>query len=231
MNTDIVIRQIYYQKMILNITWIGFVITMKVPSFGVAPTSAVSILRRRKMSDLIKDARAFCRDIEDAFPGTYKTFEELVEKLIAEVERLLEDNEMGKELLVKGVEVVEDLEDQIKSLTKELEAARPGWCPICHERIYNEVNKKVKDLTEDADLSLQRIEDLTEEQDEWEDKANRQCIRNDELQKERDELREKEEYWRISYYKKEKQFTDSEQARKDAEDKLSIYDDSKQDSA
>ena len=94
-----------------------------------------------------------CADIKRRF----KTYEENLKRdlnlgdlksLIAKLEDENHSLQVQHDHLLKvNMRYVDDFKD----LTKALEAQRPGWCPICHERIYNEVNKKLADLTKERD--------------------------------------------------------------------------------
>ena len=43
--------------------------------------------------------------------------------------------------------IVQWLIAEVENLRKQLAAARPGWCPVCHERVYNKVKAENIELT------------------------------------------------------------------------------------
>ena len=127
------------------------------------------------MSDRLEEAKLITAKYKDTCEYQAMIDLELLQWLIAEVERLRGINKILDNLAninLKGPDIriadpkevraklIRQQQRKIESLKSQLAAARPGWCHICHERIYNKVNeenKKLQERVEDTESKLASI--------------------------------------------------------------------------
>jgi cell shape-determining protein MreC len=74
---------------------------------------------------IVEEAKEYIKDIHKAFPGTYQSFIELVEKLIQEVERL-RPLELDSTFLKGTALEIESLTKEVEELKNELWIANGG---------------------------------------------------------------------------------------------------------